>query len=303
MVVDGNGNTLTTGIGPQHSANGFMCTTCHDEAQEFPARYTVASVVFPSGKTVSFGGKDADGKFIADDSNLCILCHQGRESTLSVNNALKGKEEDTVDKAISFKNVHYFGAGATLFGNDVQGAYQYTDKQYLGQNQHPLGKCQDCHDVHALEVKTEACKACHSDTKPEDIRMVATDWDGDGNTTEGVKGEIDTLAEALYAEIQKYAKDHGRRGHRLRRPHRIRTSWWMPMATASLTRTTRAPTLRYNAWTPRLLKAAYNYQYVQKDPGVFVHNPQYVIQFVIDSIGDLGGKVSGYTRPEVPAAK
>ena len=37
--------------------------------------------------------------------------------------------------------------------------------------------------------------------------MVATDWDGDGDTTEGVKGEIDTLAEALYAEIQKYAKD------------------------------------------------------------------------------------------------
>ncbi len=86
-----SGTTLTTGVGPQHSANGFMCSTCHDEAQEFPARYTVASVVFPSGKTVSFGGKDADGKFIADDSNLCILCHQGRESTLSVNNCAEGQ--------------------------------------------------------------------------------------------------------------------------------------------------------------------------------------------------------------------
>jgi hypothetical protein len=34
-----------------------------------------------------------------------------------------------------------------------------------------------------------------------------------------------------------------------------------------------------------------------------VHNPQYVIQFLIDSIGDLGGNVSTYTRPEVPAAQ
>ncbi|HMB23956.1 MAG TPA: hypothetical protein VKP08_14035, partial [Anaerolineales bacterium] len=54
-------------------------------------------------------------------------------------------------------------------------------------------------------------------------------------------------------------------------------------------------------WTPRLLEAAYNYQYTQKDPGAFVHNPKYVIQFLIDSIADLGGDVSKYTRPEVPA--
>ena len=63
----------------------------------WPNRYAVASVVFPSGKTVSFGGKDADGKFVADDSNLCISCHQGRESTTSMNNALQGKDLDTVD--------------------------------------------------------------------------------------------------------------------------------------------------------------------------------------------------------------
>jgi hypothetical protein len=301
MVVDGKGTTLTTGVGPMHSANGFMCSTCHNE-EKFPERYTVASVVFPSGKTVSFGGKDKDGAFVADEANLCILCHQGRESTLSVNNALKGKEDDTVDKAISFKNVHYLGAGATLFGNDAQGAYQYDKQTYLGQNQHPLGKCTDCHDAHTQEVKTEACKACHGDVKPEDIRMVATDWDGDGNTTEGVKGEIDTLAETLYAEIQKYAE----------------TTSKTPIVYDGSTnpyffvdadkdgkadKDDKGANIRYNAWTPRLLKAAYNYQYMQKDPGVFVHNPQYVIQFAIDSIGDLGGKVSGYTRPEVPAAK
>jgi hypothetical protein len=292
---------VTTGVGSMHPSNGFMCSTCHNE-EKFPERYAIASVVFPSGKTVSFGGKDADGKFVADDANLCILCHQGRESTLSVNNYLKGKEDDTTDKSISFKNIHYLGAGATLFGADAAGAYQYDKKEYLGQNQHPLGKCTDCHDVHALEVKVEACKACHGDKVPEDIRMVATDWDGDGNTTEGVKGEIDTLAEALYAQIQTYAKDTAGAGIVY---DAATYPYFMLDANGDgqPDKDDKGAIIRYNAWTPRLLRAAFNYQYSQKDPGAFVHNPQYVIQFLIDSIGDLGGKVSGFTRPEVPAAK
>jgi hypothetical protein len=54
---------------------------------------------------------------------------------------------------------------------------------------------------------------------------------------------------------------------------------------------------RYTTWTPRLLKAAYNYQYAQKDPGAFAHNPKYVIQVLYDGIEDMGGDVSGMTRP------
>jgi len=44
---------------------------------------------------------------------------------------------------------------------------------------------------------------------------------------------------------------------------------------------------RYQSWTPRLLKAAYNYQFVAKDPGAYAHNPDYVMQILIDSISDL----------------
>ncbi|MBK7452110.1 MAG: hypothetical protein IPJ47_22990 [Anaerolineales bacterium] len=32
-------------------------------------------------------------------------------------------------------------------------------------------------------------------------------------------------------------------------------------------------------------------------PGAYVHNPKFVIQFLYDSIQDLGGDVSTYTRP------
>ncbi len=54
---------------------------------------------------------------------------------------------------------------------------------------------------------------------------------------------------------------------------------------------------RYATWTPSLVKAAYNYQYSQKDPGAFAHNGKYVLQFLYDGIEDLGGDVSGMTRP------
>jgi len=54
---------------------------------------------------------------------------------------------------------------------------------------------------------------------------------------------------------------------------------------------------RYATWTPRLLKAAYNYQYATKDPGAFAHNGRYVPEILYDSINDIGGDVSGMTRP------
>ena len=35
---------------------------------------------------------------------------------------------------------------------------------------------------------------------------------------------------------------------------------------------------RYQSWTPRLVKAAYNYQLVAKEPAIFAHNPHYALQ-------------------------
>ncbi|MBL8063988.1 MAG: hypothetical protein JNK32_13245 [Anaerolineales bacterium] len=291
-VVTGSGTTAITGLSPMPASNGFACSTCHNE-EAWPERYAVASVTFPSGKTVSYGGKDADGNFIANDSNLCIQCHQGRESTTSMNNALRGKELDVVDPSVRFKNIHYFAAGATLFGGDTLGAYQYEGKTYVGINLHAgkdgegkANECADCHDVHALEPKTDTCDACHGTTNPEEVRETEVDYDGDGNVTEGIKGEVDTLTEALFSAMQTYAAANG--GEITYDSHAYPYYFG-------------ADGKGYATWTPRLVKAAFNYQYVQKDTGAFVHNPKYVIQFLIDSIEDLGGDISTYTRPEVPA--
>jgi hypothetical protein len=304
MVVSGSGSTTTTGVTAMPASNGFMCSTCHNEAA-WPERYSIASVVFPSGKAVSFGGKDADGAFVADDSNLCIECHQGRESTTSVNNALRGKEDDVVDAKISFKNIHYLSAGATLFGNEVQGAYQYEGKEYVGLNVHAdeegkMNKCKDCHDVHALEPKVEACETCHSTTDPKTIRETDVDYDGDGDVDEGISGEVQTLADALYAQIQAYATDTV--GVGITYDSHAHPYFYVDADGDGQPDKNDNGNVAYNGnWTPRLARAAFNYQYSQKDPGAYVHNPKYVIQFLIDSIEDLGGDVSTYTRPEVPA--
>ena len=302
-VVSPTGQTLTTGVSSKHPSNGFQCSTCHDEAN-WPNRYPIASVTFPSGRTVSFGGRDADGNFVADDSNVCIACHQGRESTSSVNAALRNKDADVVDAKISFKNIHYFAAGATLFGNEAQGAYQYEGQEYVGFNAaHPLNKCQDCHDVHALQPKLETCAGCHGDATPEDIRFNTntTDWDGDGDVTEGMAGEIQTLADALYAQIQTYATETSGAGivyNATAYPYFFLDA----NGDGEPDQNDQGQNSNFNGyWTPRLLRAAFNYQYTQKDPGAFVHNPKYVIQFLIDSIEDLGGDVSSYTRPAVEA--
>ena len=58
----------------------------------------------------------------------------------------------------------------------------------------------------------------------------------------------------------------------------------------------------YNAFTPRLVQAAYNLHYVTKDPGAFAHNGKYIIQVLYDGLESLGQVVevdmTGLVRPE-----
>ncbi len=123
-------------------------------------------------------------------------------------------------------------------------------------------------------------------------------YDGDGDASEGVAGEIATMQEALYAALQTYAADTI--GTAV-----VYDSHSYPYFFVD-TNSNAEPDPdeanygnKYNAWTPRLLQAAYNYQYAAKDPGAYAHNPEYLLQLLYDSIADIGGDVSGMTRPDV----
>jgi hypothetical protein len=272
----------------QPTANGMNCTTCHNELPAF-TRYETESVPFPSGAVLSLVEVDEENGL---DANLCLNCHQGRESTVSVNSAIGDIADDEISDSLRFRNIHYFSAGASLFGTEAQGGYEFEGQTYSGRNEHVSGfnVCIECHSTHALEVKFEDCGNCHDGVSSEEdlhnIRVSETDFDGDGDVTEGIAGEVDTLAAALLVAMNEYAA--GLEDVSAVEYDSHRYPYFFDDAGE-----------RYATWTPSLLRAAYNYQYAQKDPGAFAHNSSYMIQLLYDSLVEMGADVSGMTRPEV----
>ena len=247
------------------------CEACHNDAT-----LALDSVVFPSGMEVTGLGGEA----------RCMQCHQGRHSTVSVNQSIVDAglgegDEDTVSEDLGFSNIHYYAAAATLYGTAAKGGYEYDGMAYDGKFDHVAGYdgCTDCHNPHTLEVKVEECTACHTDvSSAEDlvnIRMPgsAVDYDGDGDTDEGIIFEIEGLQEMLSEAMNAYSAEVSGSG--------------LVYDAAAYPYFFDDAGERFGAWTPRLAKAAYNYQVSKKDPGEFAHGGKYIIQLLYDSIASL----------------
>jgi hypothetical protein len=292
----------TIGFEPSSS---LACSTCHDPASEEFALYPVTEVGFPSGAVVSFDEESP--------SNMCLNCHQGRESTVSVNAAINraGVGDDEVSEALSFRNPHYFSAGATWFGTEVQGAYEFEGMEYNSAYEHTrqYNECTDCHTSHTLEVRFDECTECHVNVESaDDVLMIRAseedavpfDYDGDGDTSEPIRDEIATFEAALLAEILDYANNTV--GTPIAyEPHAYPYFFLDTNGNGEADPDEANFGNRYNQWTPSLLRAAYNYQYIAKDPGLFAHNADYGMQVMYDSIVALGGEdaAAGLLRPEV----
>jgi hypothetical protein len=274
---------------PMAPSTSLACTTCHENFEDY-ALYQTDEVKFPSGAVLTFG----EGV----PANICLNCHQGRESTVSVDAAIAraGVGDDEASPDLGFRNVHYFAAGATLFGSEAMGIYQYEGKEYAGRFMHvpDMDTCAACHEQHQLTVRVDQCTACHGEFEEvRDIRMMSADWDGDA-ADEGVHGELVTLSDLLLAAIQTYGRDV------VGAPiayNPVAYPYWF--GDANDNGTVDEGEEGYANWTPSLLRAAYNYQYSQKDPGAFAHNAVYVAQALYDSLEAIGGAdaVAGLTRP------
>jgi hypothetical protein len=214
-----------------------------------------------------------------------------------------GAGDDEVSEALSFSNPHYFAAGATLFGTEVQGAYEFAEQVYNGRFMHVPGfqACIECHDTHELKVKVKACGTCHgiqSEEELHDIRMTNVDYDGDDDTSTGIAVEVMNVNDAIYAAIQAYAAEVI--GVPIAFESHSYPYWFLDTNGNGVAGPDEANYgNQYNAWTPRLLRAAYNYTWTLKDPGSFAHNGLYMLQVLYDTLGDIGGDVTGMTRPEV----
>ncbi len=273
---------------PSPVGSVIYCYACHSE----PA-HELTSVVFP-GDTEVTGLKWTEAN--------CMNCHSGRASTVGVNEAIEGLEADTVDEELEFINVHYGVAAATLMGAEVAVGYQYADREYVGRYAHApdYARCTDCHDAHSLKINPRDCAPCHANVVDYDdiydIRELPTDHDGDGNTQKGILAEIEALHTALYAAIHYYAAEV------VEDPilYGDAFPYFFFKEIDAEEQDLTFPN-RYLSWTPRLLRAAYNYHYVHQDPGAFSHNPEYVLQLLYDALDDLSEKapvdMERYTRP------
>ncbi len=272
----------------------ITCNACHSAAAQ-----KLTSVTFPSGATVSN----------LDSSARCMVCHQGRESTVSVNTAVPTTAApDTIDTSLGFINVHYFAAGATLNGGLVQGGYQYDGQSYDVRFAHVSTRdsCVGCHDQHTLKIRLDACETCHTGVTTVDdlknIRMAssaAIDYDGNGDTTEGIWHEVDHLRTQLLTAIQAYATGLTGADAICYDPATYPYFFKDTDGNGACDATEAVFANGYKTWTPRLVRATYNLQYVTKDPGAFAHNAKYVIELMYDSMNDLNpANVTGLTRTD-----
>ena len=265
------------------------CAACHSAAST-----ALSSVPFPSGVSVDTFGS----------SSTCAVCHQGRESGLSVASATESMDEDAVSADLSFINIHYAPSAATLMGSVTSGGYEYPGRDYRGQFTHvpDFASCTSCHEPHSLQpVAVETCTTCHQGAESfEAIRTTRIDIDGDGDMTEGIADPIATLHGQLYAAIQAYGVEVA--GSAIVYDlHQYPYFFNDTNSDGEVSEGEAAFPNRYVSWTPRLLKAAYNYQFIAKDPAAYVHNPHYALQLLYDSLEDLGSQVSvdtaALTRP------
>ena len=165
----------------------------------------------------------------------------------------------------------------------------------------PFDTCITCHELHTVAPRTEPCAACHEGVTDRNslrqIRKSAADYDGDGDVTEGIASEVNGLHDRLLAAIRTYAGDVAGAAIAYH-PHAHPYFFTDGNGNGKVDDDEAVADNKYASWTPRLLKAAYNYQFVATDPGAYAHNAPYVLQLMHDALADLsGGDVAGIVRP------
>jgi hypothetical protein len=269
--------------GAQPIGTTVECDACHSNPDNGIVR-DHTDVTFPSGITVEGLGPEA----------MCMECHQGRESKVSVDSTIAGAEltdDDTSSSALRFRNIHYYAAAASQFGTVVKGGYEYAGKTYDARFSHVTGynACNTCHNPHSLEVELGPCQTCHTGIRdPKDIRYYGSfmDYNGNGDTVEGMYYEIEDFKRLLYNTMRKYSRNV--LGYTI-----VYDSHAYPyfFYDANDNGVADADEESYSYFSARLLRAAYNYQVAQKDPNGYAHNGKYLIELLYDSIEDLNSRL------------
>ena len=253
------------------NGDGFItCNACHD-GEGYPSA---------SDSRMRFEGEvdlfNNDGTIIttvdAGTSAVCVYCHQGREDPSRVDGT-------------SFRNMHYLASAAVQY---AEKGYEYEGKTYNGPMDvhiEEAGNCVGCHmdDVgseevggHTFHVSVDTCAVggCHGGSVNDfDDFGITADPDGDGNSSESARDEIQGLLDLVLAAIEEADLNPAD-------------------GTPDVYHQEGYPYFVLNdgqSWSLKTAAAAYNWQFIYKDPGAWAHNPDYTVQLLRDSYEDLTG--------------
>jgi hypothetical protein len=261
------------------------------------------------------------------NATICVFCHQGRESGLTLYNAKLAPGKTITG---GFFNPHYLGTAAMLWGAN---AYEYTGNLYSVNVFHQTTGDANCTGCHMGEVSSDGLNgghtwkpnvaACNTSNCHATIGKVAAkpgtsspdvdhyrstsdtrNYTGDpGGASLSIAESIQVLEKKLIAVLNAqgvYYDD-------LNYPYFFKTADPATHAGAG----NPGGINNFTAWTPPLLKAAFNLSFIVKglpsggtsqvnvpNASAAVHNYLYAIQLLLDSYEDLtGSPLQGATRP------
>jgi predicted CXXCH cytochrome family protein len=256
----------------------------------------------PSGIEVKLGS----------GNSLCATCHSGTSSGATVDETAAGFDADEIMAEAGFVNPHYAFAAATWLGAEGEGGYQYDGKTYAARFEHAAGvqSCTECHDPHSLHMREDyeseaanLCAACHSNvsgyTDYREVYVDGIDYDGNGKV-EGLYHEIEGMRSVLYRAMQQYSAGQTENAILWADQYPY---WYIDTNQDGEVNEGEAEFAnQFSGFTPRLMRAAFNFQFSAKDPAGYVHNGQYMLQLLYDSIEDLAAVVdvdmSALVRPD-----
>lgn len=312
------------------------CITCHDPHKEASGQtkntrrpvmitdYSTTSITIQGNVFLDNQPVDLDR---TGNATICIFCHQGRESglTLYATRLAPGK---TITG--NFFNPHYLGTGAMVWGAN---AYEYAGKLYSVNTAHQSANCIACHmhspttdnrnGGHTWAPNVAACNTadCHGGSlgpvsaKSGSVAPNVDTYRASSNTSnytgepggetlstaqsiQSLQGKLKALLAAQNPPV--YYDD-------VNYPYFFKTA-----DSASHTAEGNPGGINnFTAWTPATLKAAFNLAFVVKglpsigesqaevpNASAAVHNYKYCIQLLLDSYEDLNGaSLAGATRP------
>jgi hypothetical protein len=280
-----NGSTTTN-----TTYSAIACQTCHEpHGQTVPDNNPhllriLGSVTMPDGTVVTNAGNGA----------LCLQCHHNRNG--SVTNMLVNYPQGLP----TWYGGSSFGTHDGPQGDMIEGINAVTYGQNIPSSAHRStvpDLCVGCHmqtvnvgdpafllaGGHTFEMsynvvtngitntvaKTDACAQCHGPITT--FNFPVADYDGDG-VIDGVQTEIQHLLDKL--------------------------STLLPNAKGIVDGTVKSSLTFKTNWTQQQLEAGYNWQFVNNDGSLGVHNAPFAAGLLKASIGDLTGDSNSDGLPD-----